>query len=405
MIHVCFSFRDETGSFAKFAGTAMISLFENISELLSSITVHILHDNTLTDENRSNFSYLAGRWGQSVKFYNVEKICAGKIAQMTDLFADADKNYFNQAMLYKLLIPQALPKDVSKVIYLEPTVIVNLNIGELWRIDLGEKTLGVVPALSIGSDIHTADKIIADGFVKAENYFNSGVMLMNLNLLRSEETKIIDGLNFAVEKKYFYLLDQTVLNYCFSTQTVKLPAQFNCFVRWVRKNKETVENKIYYYTGYSLQLDMNDPFNLLWMNCFAKTPWFNAATIGKLYENFQQIHIRLKKSLVNLSAVLAGKTRSFCTTPNYADELKKIFIIRNDEELILLENQASYQALFNAMNNSRGKKVFFILAQGFPFNALSKADFTFGKDFLNAMEFLSEEQGMSMNSYPILYSM
>ena len=102
---------------------------------------------------------------------------------------------------------------------------------------------------------------------------------------------------------------------------------------------------------------------------------------------------------------MAGKTRSFCTTPNYADELKKIFSIRDDEELILLENQASYQALFNAMNNSRGKKVFFILAQGFPFNALSKADFTFGKDFLNAMEFLSEEQGMSMNSYPILYSM
>lgn len=405
MIHVCFSFRDETGSFAKFAGTAMISLFENISELLSSITVHILHDNTLTDENRSNFSYLAGRWGQSVKFYNVEKICAGKIAQMTDLFADADKNYFNQAMLYKLLIPQALPKDVSKVIYLEPTVIVNLNIGELWRADLGEKTLGVVPALSIGSDIHTADKIVTDGFVKAENYFNSGVMLMNLSLLRNEETKIIDGLNFAIEKKYFYLLDQTVLNYCFSTQTVKLSAQFNSFVRWARKNKESVENKIYYYTGYSLQLDMNDPFNLLWMNYFSKTPWFNAATIGKLYESFQQIHIRLKKSLVNLSAVMAGKTRSFCTTPNYADELKKIFSIRDDEELILLENQASYQALFNSMKASRGKKVFLILAQGFPFNVLSKAGFVFGKDFLNAMEFLSEEQGMSMNSYPILYSM
>lgn len=405
MIHVCFSFRDETGSFAKFAGAAIVSLFENISESLSSITVHILHDNTLTDENRSNFSYLAGRWGQSVKFYNVEKICAGKIAQMTDLFSDVDKNYFNQAMLYKLLIPQALPKDVSKVIYLEPTVIVNLNIGELWRADLGEKTLGVVPALSIGSDIHTADKIVTDGFVKAENYFNSGVMLMNLSLLRNEETKIIDGLNFAIEKKYFYLLDQTVLNYCFSTQTVKLSAQFNSFVRWARKNKETTDEKIYYYTGYSLQLDMNDPFNLLWMNCFSKTPWFNAAAIGKLYENFQQIHIRLKKSLVNLSAVLAGKTRSFCTTPNYADELKKIFSIRDDEELILLENQASYQALFNSMKASRGKKVFFILAQGFPFNALTKAGFTFGKDFLNAMEFLSEEQGMSMNSYPILYSM
>lgn len=405
MIHVCFAFWDERGSFAKFAGTSMLSVFENISRPLPSVTVHILHDDTLTDENRNKFSYLAGRYGQIVKFYNVEKLCAEKLEEMTAIFRGIEDARFNKAVLYKFFIPQVLSADVSKAIYLEPTVIVNQDISELWRVDLNNKILGVVPALSIGSDVHTADRSVADGFVKKENYFSSGVMLMNVNLLRAEEKKLIDGLKFAAEKKYFNLLDQTVLNYCFASQTMKLPANFNCFVRMARKNKEDVEKKIYYYTSYSLQLDMSDPFNLLWMNYLAKTPWFDAAAIGKLYESFQQVHARLKKSLVNLSGVMAGKTRAFCATPDYVDELKKVFFVRDDEELILLENQSSFQKLFDSMRLSHGKKVFFIMAQNFPFGALARYGFVFGRDFLNALEFLSEEQGISMNSYPLLYAM
>ena len=405
MIHICFSFHDETGSFAKFSGTAMLSAFENISKPLPSITVHILHDNTLTDENRDKFSYLAGRWGQVVKFYNVEEICADKITQMNSLLTDADKTLLNPAMLYKFLIPQVLSTNIDKVIYFEPSVIVNLDISELWRVELGDKMLGVVPALSISSDIHTQDKVVADGFVKKEDYFNSGVMLMNLGLLRTEEKKILDAIKFANEHKYLELLDQTVLNYCFSTKTLKLPAQFNSFVRVARKSKEPVAKKIYYYTGYALQLNMDEPFNALWLEYFARTPWFDAAAIGRLYDSFQDVHSRLKKSMVNLSQAMAGKTRGFCATPNYADELKKTFRVRPDEEFITLENQAALQKLLESMKKSRGKKIFYIMAQGFNLGLLTRVGFTFGVDFLNALEFLSEEQGITMNSYPLLYSM
>ena len=109
--------------------------------------------------------------------------------------------------------------------------------------------------------------------------------------------------------------------------------------------------------------------------------------------------------MANLAIVLNGKTRGFCATPNHVDELKKIFRVRDDEEFIVLENQKSLQKLVNAMKKSRGKKIFFIMAQGFPLSVLAKAGFVFGADYLNALEFLSEEQGMSMNSYPMLHAM
>ena len=405
MIHVCFSLYDETKSFSKFAGTTMLSLFENISKPFPFITVHILHDNTLTNYNRDKFSYLVGSYNQLVKFYNVEKLFADKITEINALFPNQDKIPFNKAMLYKLFIPQALSADIGKAIYLESNVIVNMDISNLWHIELEDNMLAAVPANSIAPALLSQDKIVADGFVKKEDYFNAGVLLMNLKLLRGAEEKIAEGMKFVSEKNYFSFWDQTVLNYCFASQILKLPVRFNQFVRSARMKKELVSDKIYYYTTHALQLNASDSFNKLWLECFAKTPWFDAEAIIKLYDAFRQIYNRQKKSLANLSAILNGKSRGFCVVPIYVDDVKKFFHVRDDEEFISLENQESLRKLLDSMKQSQGKKIFFIVAQGFPFNVLIKAGFVYGRDFLNGFEFLSEEQGIMMNSYPLIYAM
>ena len=82
MIHVCFALYDKTGRYSKFTGTTMLSLFENTS---AKVTIHILHDNTLSQDNRDKFIYLAGRYGQAVKFYNVEELCAEKLSEFVEL--------------------------------------------------------------------------------------------------------------------------------------------------------------------------------------------------------------------------------------------------------------------------------------------------------------------------------
>ena len=404
MINVCFCFTDDTSHYAKFAGTAMLSLFENISSS-ESVTVHILHDNTLTDDNRNKFSYLADRYNQAVNFYNVDELCADKLAEMFEIFPNINKARFNKAIFYKFLIPQVLPSNIAKAIYLESNTIINIDISELDSIELGDKIIGAVPVLSDGLNVYIQDKIVLDGFVKQEDYFNSGVLLMNLNLLRNEAANIISGMKFISEHKYFYFLDQAILNYCFADNTVKLSAKFNQFVKWSRREKASVEKKIYSYAEYALQLDTKDPFNLLWIEYFLKTPWFNAAALGRLHDGFQQIHTSLKKSMANISALVSGKERAFCVVPGYVKELKKVFHIRNNEEIIPLENQTSLQQLISSMKKSQGKKIFIITAQNFPFNVLAKAGFVFGKDYLNGLEFLSAEQGVALNSYPLLREM
>ncbi|MCR5834594.1 MAG: hypothetical protein K6G55_08115 [Selenomonadaceae bacterium] len=63
------------------------------------------------------------------------------------------------------------------------------------------------------------------------------------------------------------------------------------------------------------------------------------------------------------------------------------------------------QTLINKMKAANGKKVFFILANGFPFGILQQAGFTFNKDFVNGFDFLSEANGIQLNSYEMIKNM
>ena len=154
-----------------------------------------------------------------------------------------------------------------------------------------------------------------------------------------------------------------------------------------------------------MNLDLNDPFNRLWLKYFAKTPWFDEGTIGNLYAGFQQVHVGLKQSMINVSAMMSGKTRAFFAASNDLDALKKIFSIRDDEKLILADNQDALQRLLDAMNTSRGMAVFFILLPNFPFQVLTQAGFIYGKDFISGFEFLSEAHGIPLNSYQLIQAM
>ncbi len=407
MIHVCFGLHDKTGRFAKFTGTTILSLFENTN---SKVTVHILHDNTLTTDNRDKFIYLAGCYGQRVNFYNVEEQCAEKIEEFVDLIPNARTSKVGIGSFYRLLITKVLPKDIEKIAYIDSDVIVNLDINEFWSIELGEKIFACVPELFNGVDTQKILPLCYEGYVKKEDYFNAGILLMNLKQFRNEEALLKKGLKFRGEHLYYFCFDQDILNYCFSTRTLQLPNKFNFLVREARKRSETkIERKIYHYlsssVGWGILSDMSDPFNRLWMSYFIKTPWFDADAMGRFYAGVQQLHIELKQALIQLSALMSGNTRVFFTLPENVEATKEIFSVKPNEEIILFESEESLDKLINEMKNSRSEKVFFIMIMNFPFDILINAGFVYGQDFLDGMEFFSEAQGFPLNSYPFIKAM
>lgn len=408
MIHICFGLHDKTGSYSKFTGTAMLSIFENTN---SAVTVHILHDNTLTADNRDRFIYLAGRYNQTVKFYNIEQINPNNMTEAIKLIP-SDQTRFSIAMFYRFFIWQVLPADIEKIIYLDSDLIVNLDINKLWQIEFTNEPLGVVTEMLNGVDPERASLCCRDGFIVPENYFNSGVLLMNLAILRGEEETLLEGIKFRKEHPEYKLYDQEILNYCFSTRTLKLPMEFNCLVKDTRKSGDlTLKKRIYHYAGgkFGLGLDISDEFNRLWLRYFMKTPWFNEEAINRLYQGFLQSYVQLqdtmRHSILRFSTQAAGKTRAFYITRENLDVVKENFFIQDDEEIIFAHPKAAMRKLIGIINASEGKKIFFIMVPNFPFAALTREGFVQGKDFVNGLKLLSDAQGAPLDSYPLILAM
>jgi len=93
--------------------------------------------------------------------------------------------FFPPANFYRLLIPELFP-ELTKAIYLDSDIVVVGDLGELWDIDLGDQLMGVVymePDFSACDEYNEFKRRYQIPFER--RYFNNGVMLMNLEGLRS----------------------------------------------------------------------------------------------------------------------------------------------------------------------------------------------------------------------------
>ena len=407
MIHVCFGLSDSDGRYSKFTGTAILSIFENTN---SKITAHILHDDTLTADNREKFLIMAKSYGQVIKFHNVEERCAEEINFIKQIFKnELTRDGFFIGKLYRLLTPKIFADDVEKIIYLDSDIIVNLDIAELWQIPLDDKPLAAVTEKSLGTPIECL-LLVWDGIVDFENYFNSGVLVMNPKQIHPKEMPNIKaGIKFYGENQRYEYYDQDILNYCFSTNYLKLPNRFNFFVRSCRiLHENKIERRIYHYTANDLGTNLDDIFFEQWFSYFEKTPWFTKEVVGRLDKGFRKIINRkdaaLKDIALQMTALVSGKTRAFFVNLPNMEIVKQTFYIKADEEIIQFVNQESFQILADSMYNSRGKKIFFILFEGYPQLRLMLIDagFVEGEDFINAEIFLPKVNAETLDTFELV---
>jgi lipopolysaccharide biosynthesis glycosyltransferase len=87
--------------------------------------------------------------------------------------------HLTPATYYRLLLPDILPASLRRAIYLDCDVIVGRDLAELWTIDLLGKPIAAV------ADVNFRDwsKL---GIDPNEGYFNAGVLLLDLELIRAQ---------------------------------------------------------------------------------------------------------------------------------------------------------------------------------------------------------------------------
>ena len=98
------------------------------------------------------------------------------------------RDYYIASIFYRLFIAALYP-EYKKAIYLDCDITVIGDISKMYEIDLGDNIFGVVPDDVIASveqfKIYAREAIGVDD----KKYFNSGVLLMNLDKYREEKIK------------------------------------------------------------------------------------------------------------------------------------------------------------------------------------------------------------------------
>ncbi len=402
MIHVCFGLHDTDGRYSKFTGTTILSIFENTS---SQVTAHILHDTTLTQDNREKFLQLATRHNQRVEFHNVDELCPDEIKFLREKLADKIPMRLSIGMFYRLLAKKILSTTTDRIIYLDSDIIVNLDIDELWQVDLKNFPLAAVPEIAATHDHMIKNNfIIRAGIVVAEDYFNSGVILFDLSKLPTNF--FADGVRFLVNNPRCSSPAQDILNAFFAENYFKLDNHFDSFVTCEEVRDYPAEKKIYHFGGHSVGLDMSDGLQRLWMDYFWRSPWCDVQVIGNFYEEFGNYDTEIKNLLMNLSSSLIGKKRAFITFAAYVDAIKKFFDA-SDKELLVIETFIDFNELIGAIKKLRKKYVFFSMVENFTImrDIFSGIGLVENKDFFNGLNFLAKSHGYQFKSYRFVKAM
>lgn len=328
-VNICYALHDEKGSFSKFVGTSMASVFMHTN---ARVVVHLLHDDSLSAENREKFEALAKEYGQSVRFYNVEELATQGLIRVLEAVPEMESSRFSVAAFYRLFMGSVLPPDVHRVIYLDSDTIVNLDIVRMWREPVGANGLAAISEVAITHDFPAPQPLVESGEVARERYFNSGVMLIDMDALRQRATLIDDSIAMLKAHPQTFCYDQDVLNYFFSRDYHELPALYDKFVSIERHFGISVSDGIYHYAGKALDFFIDDdPYNELFLNSFCQTPWFSQSMIKNFFREIQKSYGRWRDVWRISFNAAAGRERIFCGDGTSERFVREIFDAKKGE--------------------------------------------------------------------------
>ena len=390
-IHVCYALYDAGGAYSKFLGASICSLLENTK---AKVTIHILHDDTLTEENRKKLTEQVETYNQKIEFYPV------KLDDKT--FKRFEHIKVSPGSLYRLSICRTLPETIEKVVYFDVDTIIHTDISELWNEDLKGNAIGAIVdacLINIPGRMLTTPVFSLEGFDQ-KRYFNSGVLLMDLKKIREDFANFFeDMLNLIEQHQDWYYTDQDALNYLFNKKYYELPYKYNKLVYWEMLNKAAISEGVYHYAGNVYGVE-NNPYNKLFWHYFAKCRWFNGEFLADSLALIPSTAAYYLKTCLNIMLPLANAKR-------------KQFIVANDDvknqmTKLFPENERNvYQVMQkdNPKLQINKEDMFVFLVDGYPNikNALEQQGYKERVNFMDGFLLYNWSEGrLMLNEYNLI---
>ena len=198
---------------------SMTSVIANKNE--STTCNFYLITNELSDSSVELFK----KFASDTVFINIINV---ELNDLKNIHKFSEKSYCvaTESALLKFKIPSYLP-NVQKVLYMDGDIIVRTDLSQLYNTDISNFYLA---AIEDSGTLYSKNPIV----LKFKKYFNSGVMLLNLDLLRKEqkEQTLIDTKKNSTDSS---LMDQNIFNEVLGSKVTYLTLRYNClFVNLIR---------------------------------------------------------------------------------------------------------------------------------------------------------------------------
>ena len=195
-------------SYMLYCCVSILSLMEHLPKDCEA-ALHLLLDDSFCDEDARLLDFLKDRFPRMrLQTHRIED----------EALPEREDSLWSRAACFRLLLPELLP-DVDVCLYLDSDTLVVDDISPLWRTDLTDAYVA-----GVFDDIAPVrEHTVGNEIPGIDTYINSGVLLMNLALMRerSIQRELLKGV-----KKYL-VVDQDLLNVCCYGHVRLLPPEYN----------------------------------------------------------------------------------------------------------------------------------------------------------------------------------
>ena len=198
MTHIALCINDSSGTYYKNALVTTLSVLDNAG---GRLCLHIVHDDTLSEQAKDAFAYLCEQYGQELRLHG-----AGDIPEQ------AVKNLpatIGRGTLYRTMLPSLL--QVDKVLYLDCDIVCLADVTALYALDIGKNFLAAAKMPP-----WQAQKWIDKYGINSDFCINAGVLIMNLDRFRREMPDYADRVMAMAADPAIKACDQAATNLIFN---------------------------------------------------------------------------------------------------------------------------------------------------------------------------------------------
>jgi lipopolysaccharide biosynthesis glycosyltransferase len=179
------------------------------------VEVHYLCGTALPERSTRRLAEMVDRNGGSIRFHRIPDEWVEGMPVW---------EYIGSSMWYRIFLPRLLG-ETGRVLYLDVDTIVVDSLEPLWSTELSD---GYVAAVTNVFERHRLRRPEELGLRGRDAYFNSGVLLMNLEAMRADDcTRTLA--RFARQRSAELLWpDQDTLNVVLGERRVRLHPRWNC---------------------------------------------------------------------------------------------------------------------------------------------------------------------------------